>query len=209
VKEFEMQDFDPLLSDIHNPIHITLQSSVTPNINNSNTSQHPTKTQWFDNKRNEFVNTVHNSQGLLTTIINYLENIQARDRCTQQEIDDITNKINNVFSKTASQTFTNKPLRSKLKPNSKPWYTKKCYESRKKFHKARKLYNRFKNEINKNHLLDCSKQYKQTANKAYNDYQLQLENKLRNVSKYNGNDFWKILNRFAKNKKDDQSNISI
>ena len=85
----------------------------------------------------------------------------------------------------------------------------KCYESRKKFHKARKLYNRFKNEINKNYLLDCSKQYKQTTNKAYNDYQLQLENKLRNTSKYNGKDFWKILNRFAKNKKDDQSNISI
>jgi archaellum component FlaC len=114
VKEFEIQDFDPLLSDVHNPIHITLQSSVTPNINNSNTSQHPTKTQWFDNKRNEFVNTVHNSQGLLTTIINDLENIQARDRCTQQEIDDITNKINDVFSKTASQTFTNKPFKSKL-----------------------------------------------------------------------------------------------
>jgi hypothetical protein len=46
--------------------------------NNSNMSQHPTKTQWFDNKRNEFVNAVHNSQGLLTTIINDLENIQAR-----------------------------------------------------------------------------------------------------------------------------------
>ena len=45
VKEFEIQDFDPLLSDVHNPIHITLQSSVTPNINNSNTSQHPTKKQ--------------------------------------------------------------------------------------------------------------------------------------------------------------------
>ena len=51
VKEFEIQDFDPLLADVHNPIHITLQSSVTPNINNSNTSQHRTKTQWFDNKR--------------------------------------------------------------------------------------------------------------------------------------------------------------
>ena len=41
------------------------------------------------------------------------------------------------------------------------------------------------------------------------NYQLQLENKLRNTSKYNGKDFWKMLNRFAKNKKDDQSNIFI
>ena len=120
VKEFEIHDFDPLLSDVYNPIHITLQSSVTPNMNNSNTSQHPTKTQWFDNKRNEFVNTIHNSQGLLTTIINDLENIQARDRCTQQEIDDITNKINDVFSKTASQTFTNKPLRSRTRNPGTP-----------------------------------------------------------------------------------------
>jgi hypothetical protein len=55
VKEFEIQDCDPLLSDVHNPTHITLQSSVTPNINDSNTSQHPTKTQWLDNKRNELV----------------------------------------------------------------------------------------------------------------------------------------------------------
>jgi hypothetical protein len=36
-----------------------------------------------------------------------------------------------------------------------------------------------------------------------------MKNKLRNTSKYNGKDFWKILNRFATNKKDDQSNISI
>jgi hypothetical protein len=56
--------------------------------------------------------------------------------------------------------------------------------------------------------ISSGKQYKQTTNKAYNDYQLQLENKLRNTSKYNGKDFWKILNRFAKNKKGDQSNIS-
>ena len=65
---------------------------------------------------------------------------ERREEFRMQDIDDITNKINDLFSKTASQTFTNKPLRSKLKPNSKPWYTKKCYESRKKFHKAKKPF---------------------------------------------------------------------
>ena len=55
---------------------------------------------------------------------------------------------------------------------------------------------------------DCSKQYKQTTQKAYNDFQFNVEKKLRTTSKSNGKEFWKILNRFLK-KKEDKNDISL
>jgi hypothetical protein len=44
---------------------------------------------------------------------------------------------------------------------SKPWYTNKCYEYRNKIHRVRKTYNIHKNEPNRLHMIQCSKQYKQ------------------------------------------------
>jgi hypothetical protein len=77
-------------------------------------------------------------------------------------------------------------------------YTNKCYEYRKKIHRARKTYNLHKNESNRFHVIQCSKQYKQITNKAYNNYQFRLQNELRSTSKNNSKEFWKILNSFLK-----------
>jgi hypothetical protein len=77
-------------------------------------------------------------------------------------------------------------------------YTNKCYEYRKKIHRARKTDNLHKNESNRFHVIQCSKQYKQITNKAYNNYQFRLQNELRSTSKNNSKEFWKILNSFLK-----------
>jgi hypothetical protein len=91
-----------------------------------------------------------------------------------------------------------KKKRNIFKQDSKPWYTNKCYEYRKKNHRARKTYNLHKNEPNGLQMIQCRKQYKQITNKAYNNYQFRLENELRTRSKTNSKEFWKILNSFLK-----------
>ena len=45
------------------------------------------------------------------------------------------------------------------------------------------------------------KKYKQITNKAYNDYQFNIESKIRNTAHTNGKEFWKILNNFNKKSK--------
>ncbi|CAG2199419.1 unnamed protein product [Mytilus edulis] len=208
VDEFEILDFVPLFSDVHNAIHIVFKSVLPHDEITHDTSQNSTSIKWNDNNRNEFVNTFHNSQDQLTNIMNDLENIHTRDTCTQQDIDNITGEINELFQNTAKATLSKPHYKSRKKPNSKPWYTNKCLTSRKKFHKARKRYNIHKNEVTRKQLLETSKSYKMVTNQAYKNYQFDFEQKLRNTSKKQGKEFWKILNKFVKNK-DEKSEISV
>jgi hypothetical protein len=78
----------------------------------------------------------------------------------------------------------------------------------KKF-RARKTYNLHKYEPNRLHMIQCSKQYKQITNKAFNNYQFRLENELRTTSNTNSKEFWKILNSFLKKIKENDSDISM
>ncbi|CAG2212337.1 unnamed protein product [Mytilus edulis] len=186
VDEFEILDFVPLFSDVHNAIHIVFKSVLPHDQITHDTSQNSTSIKWNDNNRNEFVNTFHNSQDQLTNIMNDLENIHTRDTCTQQDIDNITGEINELFQNTAKATLSKPHYKSRKKPNSKPWYTNKCLTSRKKIHKARKRYNIHKNEVTRKQLLETSKSYKMVTNQAYKNYQFDFEQKLRNTSKKQG-----------------------
>ena len=143
---------------------------------------------------------VHNQHNELTSILGDLENIQLNNECSQQDINNIMNKILEVFETSGKEVFTSKNKRNIFKQDSKPWYTNKCYEYRKKIHRARKTYNLHKNEPNRLHMIQCSKQHKQITNKAYNNYQFRLENELRTTSKTNSKEFWKILDSFLKKK---------
>ncbi|CAG2250620.1 unnamed protein product [Mytilus edulis] len=205
VDEFEILDFVPLF------LMFTMQYSLFLNqyyhMMKLHMIHHKT-IKWNDNNRNEFVNTFHNSQDQLTNIMNDLENIHTRDTCTQQDIDNITGEINELFQNTAKATLSKPHYKSRKKPNSKPWYTNKCLTSRKKIHKARKRYNIHKNEVTRKQLLETSKSYKMVTNQAYKNYQFDFEQKLRNTSKKQGKEFWKILNKFVKNK-DEKSEISV
>jgi hypothetical protein len=119
------------------------------------------------------------------------------------------NNILEVFETSGKVVFTSKNKRNIFKQDSKPWYTNKCYEYRKKNHRARKTYNLHKNEPNGLQMIQCRKQYKQITNKAYNNYQFRLENELRTRSKTNSKEFWKILNSFLKKNKENDKDISM
>ena len=199
IQEFDINDFNPILSDIHNSMHISLKTCLQKQSTKYTTATQQTKSvKWNDNKRDDFVNMVHNQHNELTSILGDLENIQLNNECSQQDINNIMNKILEVFETSGKEVFTSKNKRNIFKQDSKPWYTNKCYEYRKKIHRARKTYNLHKNEQNRLHMIQCSKQSKQITNKAYNNYQFRLENELRTTSKTNSKEFWKILNSFLK-----------
>ncbi|CAG2201838.1 unnamed protein product [Mytilus edulis] len=130
VKEFEIQQFDPLLSDVHSAIHITLQSQSTSHKNNSVTSDQTPKTRWHDNKRNQFVNTVHNKKEQLSAILNDLHILHSSDHCTQHEIDKVVDSIGEILVSSANETFVKNPRTTTQRTNQKPWYTKQFLPSK-------------------------------------------------------------------------------
>jgi len=88
------------------------------------------------------------------------------------------------------------------KNNNKPWFTKECNKIRKEFNKARDVYKKVKNEVNKNSLNNKAKEYKTVLNKNYFQYQKKCEDEIRRASKSDSKGLWKILNKFSGNFKE-------
>ena len=87
IQEFDINDFNPILSDIHNSIHISLKSCLQKQNTKHTTATQQTKSvKWNDNKRDDFVNMVHNQHNELTSIIGDLENIQLNNEGSQQDV---------------------------------------------------------------------------------------------------------------------------
>ena len=131
IQEFDINYFNPNLSDIHNSIHISLKTCLQKQNTKHTTATQQTKSvKWNDCKRDDFVNMVQNE---LTSILGDLENIHLNNECSQQDINNIMNNILEVFETSGKEVFTSKNKRNILKQDSKPWYTNKCYEYRKTF----------------------------------------------------------------------------
>ena len=77
IQEFDINDFNPILSDIHNSVHISLKTCLQ--------KQNTKSVKWNDNKRDDFVNMVHNQHNELTSILGDLENIQLNNEGSQQD----------------------------------------------------------------------------------------------------------------------------
>ena len=87
IQEFDINDLNPILSDIHNSIHISLKTCLQKQNTKHTTATQQTKlVKWNDNKREDFVNMVHNQHSELTSIIGDLENIQLNNEGSQQDL---------------------------------------------------------------------------------------------------------------------------
>ena len=134
IQEFDINYFNPNLSDIHNSIHISLKVCLQKQNTKHTTATQQTKSiKWNASKCDDFVNLVHYQHNGLTTILDDLENIQINNECSQHDINNIMNNILEVFETSGKEVFTSKNKRNILKQGSKPWYTNKCYEYRNNF----------------------------------------------------------------------------
>ena len=109
IQEFDINDFNPILSDIQNSIHISLKTCLQKQNTKHTTATQQTKSvKWNDNKRDDFVNMVHNKHNELTSILGDLENMQLNKEGSQQDINNIMNTILEVFETSGKEVFTSK-----------------------------------------------------------------------------------------------------
>jgi hypothetical protein len=130
---------------------------------------------------------------------------------SQNQMNDIISEINFNFTDAAIETFGKIGQRRKWKQDySKPWFDKNCSKNRTIIHKARKRYSFLKNAENRRKIRLASKEYKASLNRAFTEYQQTAAEELRNVSKKDTKELWKILNQFNnKNNKENQNDISL
>ena len=85
----------------------------------------------------------------------------------------------------------------------KPWFDDNCKKKRANFHKARKVYNLFKNDINRDQFNKTSREFKRALNNGFMNYQNKIAKDIREASKNDKNFFWQIINRCSEKRKTD------
>ena len=119
---------------------------------------------------------------------------------SSEAIDTITDIITQIFNSAASETFKPKNLQFPRRKFDKPWFGPACKIARKKYHRARNIYNHNKNQQTKENLYFFSKQYKKTMNKYIYKHRTAKINKLRTMQTKSPKDYWKYIKSLDKNK---------
>ena len=205
IKEFEVIDFDPLFSDVHCRLHVSISCSINTDLHNKkNTVIGEKPVRWVPDKKQQFIDNFENKI-TLNEFCEQLEFISNAD-----ELNTFVENFNKVFTDTAHDTFGNRTIYSNCKEKTnQPWFGPSCHAKRKLFHNAKKKYNLNKTDANRLDLKVACKAYRAEMNKCFQEYEFKIENELREKSESNPAELWKILNNFNFNKSKNDSKISI
>lgn len=208
--EFEICDFNPMFSDIHNRIHFTILSKNDKHDNRAKVSEGEKIIKWNQVKSQEFVNNLNSDENDCIRELDEKVNSVCIETITKGVIDDLFLDLQNIFVDNAKNTFGTHTPKKRLNDHnkSKPWFNKTCAEKRKEFNKLRDKYKHDKSDQVKNELNLKAKEFRNAMNKSFELFQEQNATKLRQTSKSDPKEMWKILNNMNfSNKKD--ANIDI
>ena len=203
ISNLVINEFSSLFSDQHCGIAITLgatyQSSGSADLNQS-CSTEPKIKLWDKENAHLFVNNIDQSEVL--RIKQLVDECSENENVTKNDIDMITDGIENLFNDTCKETFgIKKPYtRKSTAKSTKPWFNYECKSARNIYHKTRRLYNRFKTDHYKNMLKIVSKTYKNVLSKNAKRFNAEKIEKLRNLKTRDPKEYWRLLNEEKQNK---------
>ena len=200
ISEFEVMDFDPLMSDAHCRIHVSILFNKESIVNKTSTKENckVKPVRWVEEKKVQFTECVETK---FDNISEFMRSVDTVNTSSKSNIEEIVTKINSIFCEAANETFGNKTVGLKpLRKNSKHWFNSSCHVKRKEFHRAKKNHNVCKSDESRYELKVASKAYKFELNKCYQEEQYKLEQDLRKKSKSEPKELWKILNSFNNSK---------
>ena len=216
----QVNDFNPLLSDVHCAIETSIK--ITPNniFENTDTLEIPPTTakqqenrpilkpnKWESDKKDSFL--LHIDSKLLQEIHALTENSNDIKENQQDQVDSISNKISLLFSQAALATFGKKrdclSIGKKIAKNNnfenhKPWYTSSCKYKRNIFNKARRKYNRTKSNVDFLAMKQRGKEYKREVKAAVKSHNNNIRSEIRELrKKSNVKAYWDYCRADEKN----------
>ena len=217
IEDFYIDDFDPLLSDKHSPVCISLYlgepdtqiiDTPHPPDTSENDSSKRIKCKWDEQKKDEYklnfdeqkINAI--MQTLSTTVSNEL---------TQTSLDNCTLAINEIFLEPAKATgMYNKTCVTKnkrRKKQNKPWFNEECLASKKKYKEHKNLSSKNPSDENKQKLNDLANCHKKTLRRVKRKYEKEFNIKLKLLKSKEPGEYWKLIN--PKNKSTKIGDISM
>ena len=139
----------------------------------------------------------------LGEIDNRLSELDKNQNITPELVNNVVNDLGIMFTQSASSVLGNSNTRQfKSNHSNKPWFDKNCREKRNAFHEVRAKYRYDKSDNVRASLNARSREFKKQMTDSFNKYTKKCANELRNYSKSDSKQFWKILNKFSKCKKE-------
>ena len=177
IDNFEINDFDPLLSDVHCAIHTKLvfmpklnsaENPVKPNNDdaNNNMDTAPSKPSWKnENKEQDLANLTITDFSPINELLHNLEH--------SDEINHLVSEISTLLKDTATRSGTTFKAhkkahdKKKYKRYNKPWFDSDCSGKRKHYFKCKNNYRRRGTNENKDIMNSAGRLYKKAINKAF------------------------------------------
>ena len=202
IKSMQILDFNNCLSDVHNPLEITLLCFKAKKERPAQTERVESGMEgcrigrWDQNKVNDFV--AHFNINNIRIKINPLLTDFDRAENQQERIDDVMNTINDTFIQSGYDTFGKKPLssnnnarRRKLTQTNKPWYNTICRNKKIIFNQARKKYQITRKETDFILQKQAGKEYKKEILKAHTTHSDKIRMEVRHLRNLkNKGAFW-------------------
>ncbi|XP_033736865.1 uncharacterized protein LOC117325053 [Pecten maximus] len=195
IDDFEILDFNSLLSDVHCPISFTLHFDDV--LNTTISCNNPTKMEeginkWKAEKAVDFVNNIDDdSIKYITDLIN-----NCNDPL-ELNIDELIDKCCNILLHAAKNSLginiKKRNVNNKSVASNKPWFDLNCKKARKTYRQCKVQYRRRRNEYFYNKYKESEKAYKYTMNKSIKTYKYDVRKKLETMKSKNPRDYWKLL----------------
>ena len=192
VQSLSVLDFDPLFSDIHSIVAMTLMWDI-PHYTSAlsmdkNISTNVTK--WIPEKASMFSSNLSEDNALV--ILQTINNVHEVDI---ELVESLNTNFLDLFQAAASQSnMTNKKIfKRKPKPNNQPWYNRDCKMSQRKYRYAKRQFQRFRTVGHKQSMIEEAKTYRKTLRQAKANFDEKLAMNLRQCKSHNPKQFWKIL----------------
>ena len=209
ITNFTVDRFDPLLSDAHNPIHITLNMAknlhtvhpipIDQSSTNNNSNEMQTKSEWDKSKSDEYQK--HFDKDKIKLMLDNLDLVDPKE-VTSETIKNFAEDFKNMLIEPAKTTGMVKQIPTTKKVNkqgkqNKPWFNTLCKESVKNYKKGIKLIPK----QNKKQKKQLAKKHMKLIRKEKRKYFDEVNEKIKFLKTSNQSAYWKIINQGKKNKK--------
>ena len=186
--KFEVQDYNPLISDVHCPLTFEIEINANKKSEAFEDFIKPAS-KWDATKVNTYIENFRSAN--LVDIEKKLEDLSFQS--SSEKINDIISDVNNIFNQTKLKTFPPKKVKILKFKKKKPWYDTSLHRAKKNFSAARKRGNK---TMSHGH----GKFYKSLLNLKYKTHNKKTSESLRSTKTKDPKKFWKILNKATNQK---------
>ncbi|MEW8548127.1 MAG: reverse transcriptase family protein, partial [Candidatus Thiodiazotropha sp.] len=210
VIDFQVLDFDSILSDVHCPLVLHIDGFSEGSISSgevpqNNISEVRKKIVWKNDSHTAFAESISLDEVReVCTLMDEYKHINDDNINNLINVDTLVDKCNKILLKAAedSGNVVNITDRSNVgNIKRKPWYNNECKMLRKEYHRSKNYNRRQKTVESRLNVVRASKAYKKAINKQFRAYQSDVVKKLRDLQTTNPKAYWSIINRSCDSKK--------